>query len=663
VYNGWLGAGNPDGLYEAMLFPERPQGGPRLTAVYSRPPIGGTPSRVMTGGHSYGGCPSAFLRDRDISSPAPSHQRASGSSGLCQYKVWLSTSSTDVHADYLGDAACQVYGSEGKTALLELPGPFKGGSTHKIQRDAHSVGRVEQIMLFAKKTGDRWLLQDVFLEVVNSATGHTEAYMFSAGDRWFNGFRQPKSIYLKAYDVTQAKREMLKIVTYTSTEKGSATQDGVYLQLTGTESKSRMISLNGGHGAFDRGAVSEFYRSTITLGQLKTAMLCIDGKKTGTWKPEQLEIIDIKLNKMYIFPCGDWLQAPRSHGSEKEWGRKLLRVMSVSPTVVKDSALKCRYKVLFHTADTENASTRSDISFVLHGDLGESGKVVAKGGAARFNRGQLDATFFEHSNIGEIYKMRLAVESTKPTNWICRSVKVVNLRTGEQSRFAPNGPLATTTGAERSKEILAQGKGTPSGVVHYKVVVSTGNAKESSLSSLNTDISIDIMGPVRTISKALEPEQNIIYFNRGSVDEFDIECPSVGSIEAVVVSLRPRKGHVKWDLKYVEIINMKALQGLTQATGDVAGGVAAKVFGSSVYLENAYGPINTKERTKRRLKRASYPRDFPSLKDRKEEAQLHLLGHRGGFLADGPPEGKATPISAAPALPKPSPLAFLLKLF
>lgn len=44
----------------------------------------------------------------------------------------------------------------------------------------------------------------------------------------------------------QAKREMLKIVTYTSTEKGSATQDGVYLQLTGTESKSRMISLNVG---------------------------------------------------------------------------------------------------------------------------------------------------------------------------------------------------------------------------------------------------------------------------------------------------------------------------------------------------------------------------------------------------------------------------------
>lgn len=56
--------------------------------------------------------------------------------------------------------------------------------------------------------------------------------------------------------------------------------------------------LQGGHGAFDRGAVSEFYRSTVTLGQLKTAMLCIDGKKTGTWKPEQLEIIDIKLNKV-----------------------------------------------------------------------------------------------------------------------------------------------------------------------------------------------------------------------------------------------------------------------------------------------------------------------------------------------------------------------------
>jgi hypothetical protein len=43
-------------------------------------------------------------------------------------QIWLSTSSAESNADYDGDAAIQLYGSEAKTALLELPGPFKGGS-------------------------------------------------------------------------------------------------------------------------------------------------------------------------------------------------------------------------------------------------------------------------------------------------------------------------------------------------------------------------------------------------------------------------------------------------------------------------------------------------------------------------------------------------------
>jgi hypothetical protein len=42
----------------------------------------------------------------------------------------------------------------------------------------------------------------------------------------------------------QAKRETLKIMVYTGLEKSAATQDGVYLQLTGTHGKSRMLSLN-----------------------------------------------------------------------------------------------------------------------------------------------------------------------------------------------------------------------------------------------------------------------------------------------------------------------------------------------------------------------------------------------------------------------------------
>uniref|UniRef100_A0A7S1XAC2 PLAT domain-containing protein n=1 Tax=Tetraselmis chuii TaxID=63592 RepID=A0A7S1XAC2_9CHLO len=336
------------------------------------------------------------------------------------------------------------------------------------------------------------------------------------------------------------------------------------------------------------------------------------------------------------------------------WGKKTLRALTVNMSTIDDSGLKCRYKVMFHTGDAENASTRSSISFVIYGDLGESGKMVMKGSPSRFNRGQMDAMFFEHANIGEMYKIRLSLETHKPADWLCSLVEVLNLRTGMQSFFMPNGTLATTTGAERFKDIFAVGKRLPAGVVTYKVIVSTGNAKESNLSSVNTDISLEIQGSHRVISKLLQPEKDVMNFARGSIDVFDLECLSVGSIESAVVMLHPRKGRVKWDLKYVEIVDAKAMESLTKAGGGAAGDFASKLLGSSVYLENAFGVIDTKERTKRRIKRANYPRGFPSLEARMEDAQMQILGGDG-------PEGKSSAPSA-PSLPKPSPLA-LLRLF
>jgi hypothetical protein len=57
----------------------------------------------------------------------------------------------------------------------------------------------------------------------------------------------------------------------------------------------------------------------------------------------------------------------------------------------------------------------------------------------------MDAMFFEHANIGEMYKIRLSLETHKPADWLCSLVEVLNLRTGMQSFFMPNGTLATTT--------------------------------------------------------------------------------------------------------------------------------------------------------------------------------------------------------------------------
>ena len=58
---------------------------------------------------------------------------------------------------------------------------------------------------------------------------------------------------------------------------------------------------------------------------------------------------------------------------------------------------------------------------------------------------QVDAVFFDAQNVGDMYKMRLALETRLPTSWMCTYAHVVNIRTGAQAVFVPGGCLATTT--------------------------------------------------------------------------------------------------------------------------------------------------------------------------------------------------------------------------
>uniref|UniRef100_A0A061R661 Lipoxygenase homology domain-containing protein 1-like n=1 Tax=Tetraselmis sp. GSL018 TaxID=582737 RepID=A0A061R661_9CHLO len=626
VFGGWLGYGAEDGLCEVTLYPEEEHLS-RSRSMRMSPEMVKSLLQAADEPQAPEGDIDFLAEPKKLSGPD------------FKYKIMIGTSDQP-NADYDGSASIEIHGSKGKTPIFDLPGPFRRGVAKEFEDFAPSVGNIEEIMLYAKQFGDSWHLQDIFIEVLDPKNKRVGAYSFAC-DRWINNFGQPRSLLLMAHDITKAKREQFKILVYTSTEKGAATKDNVYLTIQGKEGKTRPLHLKAMSKYFGRGAVATFFRSTPKLGLIRTIVVAIDAKKTGSWKPEQIEIVDLQENKIYMFPCSEWLRVKDK--KSKQWPKKTLRVVQINPNAIKQQNLKCRYKVLLHTSDTDNSETRSNVSFVLSGDQGESGKITVKGGSKRFNRGQMDAIFFDAMNVGDMYKMRLALETRLPTSWNCSYVHAVNIRTGAQAIFIPDGCLATTTGTERQKTMIAAGKGIPPTVVFYKIVVATGNSKESNINSDTADVSIEIYGSQRTVTAALEPAGNEMAFERGTLNVFTIESPYAGSIDSAVISFTSSLSRAKWDLQYVEIIDPKLGEAVEKMTGGPEAGIGdlfSKLAGTSIYLENQYGIIDGKDRGKARLKKASYPRGFKSLNERLESAGFDSGGNKvsggdGGGNNDG----------------------------
>ena len=96
----------------------------------------------------------------------------------------------------------------------------------------------------------------------------------------------------------QGQREQLKIIVYTNKDKGSGTNDNVYISLQGKEAKTRFLHLKASGKAFSKGTVTQFFRSTERLGTLRTIIIAIDGKSSGTWFPDQIEVIDLQRNEV-----------------------------------------------------------------------------------------------------------------------------------------------------------------------------------------------------------------------------------------------------------------------------------------------------------------------------------------------------------------------------
>lgn len=54
-----------------------------------------------------------------------------------------------------------------------------------------------------------------------------------------------------------------------------------------------------------------------------------------------------------MFANSEPLVVKKSKGGEKKWAKKMLRLVQINPNAIKQAGLKCRYKAVFYTSDTE----------------------------------------------------------------------------------------------------------------------------------------------------------------------------------------------------------------------------------------------------------------------------------------------------------------------
>ena len=54
-----------------------------------------------------------------------------------------------------------------------------------------------------------------------------------------------------------------------------------------------------------------------------------------------------------MFPNSEPLAVKKGRRRERRWAKKMLRVVQINPNAIKQAGLKCTYKAVFYTSDTE----------------------------------------------------------------------------------------------------------------------------------------------------------------------------------------------------------------------------------------------------------------------------------------------------------------------
>ncbi|CAG5136848.1 unnamed protein product, partial [Candidula unifasciata] len=319
------------------------------------------------------------------------------------------------------------------------------------------------------------------------------------------------------------KDVMYKVAVTTGDLKNSGTDAKVFIKLKGTKGKVPKTRLTKRAGSvksaknvafrFTKGSTHVFKIWGPNIGTLRSLVIETSAlKKEEAWNLQEVEVTNTKTNKSWHFFCNQWFSLFHGDGQTSR---------EFFPAQIS----KTEYEVVTVTGDKTGAGTNANVFMTLYGKTGTTGKIHLKNvDKASFQSGSTDTFRFKsncHDNTG------LA------PGWYLERVVVTDLKNPQWKYFFPCGQwLAKDEGTGDickdligSRDPLAIRKATK-----YKVTVYTGNKNGG---GTDANVSITMFGEFGDSGEKRLHKTRRNCFEKNSVDEFILQCPTLGRLQRI----------------------------------------------------------------------------------------------------------------------------------
>ncbi|KXZ56858.1 hypothetical protein GPECTOR_1g774 [Gonium pectorale] len=471
--------------------------------------------------------------------------------GPTNYKVTVYTS--DIRgAGTDSDIFLTIYGDKGDSGERPLDNSSNNFERNQVDNFILSSGNIGAIQkLKIRSTGSglgaAWHLNKI--EVLSTATGEKLVFPFA---KWIDGKNGLEHVLWPDRDgdgipdpTTDADLMKYKVFTYTSDLRGAGTDANVYIELHGNKAFVGKTALDTNANNFERGRKDEFVISGTDVGELQHIVIGHDNSGVGSaWHLEQVEVYHPSSQKLYAFPCGEWLEVSKEKGMEGCRRTLLTGAAAAGAGMVS-------YRVIVHTSDIRGAGTDSDVFITIYGPKGDTGERLLDNASNNFERGKTDTFILTGSDVGELERVRVRSSGTGiGAAWHLDKIDVVSSATNTQYSFPFRDWIDEKHGLDHTINVDG-GTGPTTDLVEYRVSTYTSDIRGA---GTDANVTIEMHGELGSVGQSrLETGAND--FERGNVDNFVVKGTNIGDVQRVIIQHDNSGIGPDWHLQQVEVFN------------------------------------------------------------------------------------------------------------
>ncbi|CAF0982480.1 unnamed protein product [Didymodactylos carnosus] len=370
---------------------------------------------------------------------------------------------------------------------------------------------------------------------------------------------------------TSREEALYRITIKTADKKDAGTNAKVFLSIYGSKDKicrkplTRETILRGAMLSaslnrpmidlstieFKRGATDVVYIRCRDLGIIRYIILEHSGVLfEQSWLCECILITNVRTARSWYFFCGKWLSLfPPGDGSLTVELFPGDRIEDRINDRFKSLPETTEFEIICVTGDKRNAGTDANVYITLFGKESKTKKIHLQSRSKNpFERGQSDTFNVKAEYVGELDKIRIEHDNTgSAPGWFLERVVITDRYDPDTKYFAScNKWLARDEGDGQISRDLVCSKDV---MGSRKLTVITGNKMGA---GTDADVYLTLFGQLGE-SGAILLDDKKNNFEKGATDHFDIECPSVGEIDKILIAHNNKGAAPGWFLDKILI--------------------------------------------------------------------------------------------------------------